>query len=441
MIGLILRSALRGILGPLLVVAVTSVTRAEETARTPTASGTAAGTSPGGALDGDRFSVEPASLWKGDRANNVYWQVSFAEPRPIGAILQINGDNSLVLSSAPRNYCWQASLDGQSWKTIRETVVHHEKRMYRIHRLREPIEARHLRMFVNLSIGDAPALREVELFSQTDAAIEFDDWIIGVSSTEAPEKATAAKPFVDLARLCEGWESVPAQCLWHGDFDEEFVSAEPRPLCAFLSGSFLEWCQCSREPWRGVQNVLKSRRLPMWGACGGAQILAILEETGVDRPWDCPRCRDPQAPLLPIYSHIGHRSETPCGVYSGNIAERGHYQMQIVARSAAFEGVPEVFEILESHVGQIDYVPPGWVRLVTRGPGAHTVNQCLRIADAPIYAAQFHMETYAKTQEVSTRIMTNFLGEARAFGGYNPEARPMPIGALSPAGSAEQPSQ
>src|SRR5690606_23110300 len=117
------------------------------------------------------------------------------------------------------------------------------------------------------------------------------------SSDEDPENVLEGRKFVQLARACEGWEDVPVQCVWHGDFDETFVSAEPRPLCAFLSGSYLEWCQCSRQPWRGVQQVLASRRLPMWGACGGGQILAILEETGVDQPWDCPRCRDPKAPL------------------------------------------------------------------------------------------------------------------------------------------------
>jgi hypothetical protein len=60
--------------------------------------------------------------------------------------------------------------------------------------------------------------------------------------------------------------------------DESFVAAEPRPLCAFLSGNFKDWCEVSREPWRGIQEVLKHRNLPMWASCGGAQGLAILED-------------------------------------------------------------------------------------------------------------------------------------------------------------------
>src|SRR5690606_18673840 len=150
---------------------------------------------------------------------------------------------------------------------------------------------------------------------------------------------------------------------------ETFVSAEPRPLSPFLSGSYREWSQYSRQPWRGVQQVLASRQLPMWGASGYGQILARLEETGDDHPWDCPSCRDPKAPLLPVYSHIGQLAETACGDYSQNVAERGAYKMRIVAKDPVFEGVPEIFEIMESHVGQMAYVPQGWTRLVAGGPG------------------------------------------------------------------------
>lgn len=379
-----------------------------------TAAATADGADPAAVLDGDRFSTETSRLWRGT-APSAQLQFTFDPPRQIGAILQINGDHPELLQQAPRNYAWQVSDDGDTWRTLTDTVVRHETRMYRIHRLAEPVAACHLRLVINLTHGDAPAVREVEFFDDPAAEIPFPDWIVGVSSFEDEHTAAEALPFIRLARECPGWQQVPAQCLWHGDFNEEFVAVEPRPLCAFLSGSIQEWCQCSRETWRGVQQVLKSRRLPMWGACGGAQVLAILDETGVDRPWDCPRCRDPQKPLLPIYSHIGHTGPAPCGDYGRNIGERGLYQLRIVADDPVFAGVPDTFSIFESHVGQIDYVPGGWRRLVTKGDGAHTVNQCLRVIGAPIYAAQFHMEHYTETRDVSLRIMGNFLDEARRW--------------------------
>ncbi len=386
-----------------------------------TASGSSAGTSPAGAIDGDRFGLGPKSLWKGNRGPG-WWQVRFPEPRAVGAILQVHGDNEFLFRNAPRNYAWQWSSDGKAWHVIGETVVHRERRLFRAHRLKQPVRAQFLRLSVNIAEGDVAALREVEFYPTTDAAIPFPDWVVAVSSQEDPRDMGTGLSFVRLARRCKGWESVPAQGLWHGDFDEAFVAAEPRPLCAFLSGSTLEWCQCSREPWRGVQEVLKNRNLPMWGACGGAQVLAILEETGVDRPWDCPRCRDARNAKLPIYSHIGHTGPTVCGDYGPNVGERGKFRMRQVARDPAFTGLPEVFDIMESHIGQIAYPPKGWARVVTKGPGAHTVNQCLRVKDRYIYAAQFHMEMDG-TPENSRAIMSNFLRLAKEWGGYNPRGK------------------
>lgn len=403
---------------------------ADELPAEVSASGSTAETSPAGALDGDRFSVKTEALWKGE-GRQCWWQVTFPEPRQIGSILQINGDHEYRLDHAPRNYRWLTSADGETWTTISEAVIQHEKRLYRIHRLQKPISTRYLRLQINQSYSDDPAireygqaaaLREVEFYPTTNAEIDFEDWIIAVSSVEAPDYYGAGPPFISLARECEGWENVPAQWLWHGDFDLDFVSTEPRPLCAFFSGSGLEWCQRSREPWRGVQEVLESRALPMWGACGGAQAFAILEETGVDRPWDCPRCRDPENPLSPVYSHIGHTGHASCGDYSQNVPERGLFTMRKVADDPVFKGLT-LFEIAEGHIGQIDYVPEGWTRVVTKGPGALTVNQCLRISDAPIYAAQFHCESYSKTREASKQIMSNFLQLAQRWGGYNPDAK------------------
>ena len=185
----------------------------------------------------------------------------------------------------------------------------------------------------------------------------------------------------------------------------------------------------------GVQAVLKSRNLPMWGACGGAQVFALLEETGVDQPWDCPRCRNKDNPLSPIYSHIGHLADAPCGDYSQNIGERGTFKMQVVADDPTFKGLPSIFDIHESHIGQIDYVPEGWTRVVTKGPGAHTENQVLRVKDCPIYSAQFHMETYANTPENSIQIMSNFLKLAKEWGGYNPNAERLQMpGSLDDSG-------
>lgn len=388
-----------------------------------TASSTVQTTAAAGVVDGDRFQAEAAAIWKGRPGEaEWWWQVEFDGPRRIGSILQITGDHPRNFQNAPRRYVWQSSRDGQTWDDLPGTSISQERRMYRIHRLPQAVEARYLRMLIRESTGDGPSLREVEFYAEPSSEIEFTDWVVSISSLEDSRLSSEPCDFTRLIKQCEGWDHLQVQHVWHGDVDEVFVAAEPRPLCAFLSGSFLEWCQRSREPWRGVQQVLANRNLPMWGACGGAQVLAILEETGVDQPWDCPRCRDPNHAKLPIYSHIGHTGDSECGDYSRCIAERGKFRMQIVARDPAFEDLPEQFEIMESHVGQMAYVPDGWARVVTKGPGAHTANQCLRVKDRYIYAAQFHIELPG-TEENSRRIMSNFLSLAKGWGGYNPEGK------------------
>jgi GMP synthase-like glutamine amidotransferase len=90
-----------------------------------------------------------------------------------------------------------------------------------------------------------------------------------------------------------------------------------------------------------------------------------------------------------------------------------------------FEGLPREFRIMESHCGQIAWAPKGWVRIATKGQGALTATQCLRVEDRYIYAAQFHIEMDG-TPANSRQIMSNFLGLARKWGGYNPRGQPAP---------------
>jgi hypothetical protein len=296
--------------------------------------------------------------------------------------------------------------------------------MFRIHRFSKAITARFLRLRIDAAEGKFPTLREVEVYDKTDAKILFDDWIITVYTDEECKIAQEPDAFTQLARQCKGWENVAAQQIWLDTFNEAFVSTEPRPLCAFLSGNFRDWCERTREPWRGTQEVLTKGRLPMWAACGGAQGLAILADVGVDKEWDCPHCRDPKNPKLRIYDHIGHTKQCKCGDYSGCIHEKGRYEVRQLRKDPAFAGLPRDFAIMESHCGQIMYPPKGWVLVVTKGDKGHTVHQCLRVIDRPIYAAQFHIEM-AGTAENSRQIMGNFLKLAKEWGGYNAKAKAM----------------
>jgi hypothetical protein len=369
---------------------------------------------PGGAVDGDRFSLAPNHAWKGNSGqSNWWWQIQFPTPRQLGAILQIQGDHEIFFQNAPSAYLWQTSVDGLSWHDLKETRIEHEQRLYRVHRLRMGESVRFVRLQINAVEGDFPTLREVEFSSDPHAKILFPDWIIAVNTTHDP-RLHHGKAFIPLAKSCSGWEALQAQEIWLSSFDESFCNIEPRPLCAFLSGNFKDWCQIDREPWRGTQEILQRGNLPLWASCGGAQGLAILATVGVDKPWDCPHCRDPQNPKVPIYTHIGHTGERPCGDYSACIFERGPHAVKQFTQDSVFQGLADEFTVMESHCGQIENAPPGWELIVTNGPGTLTRTQCIKVRGRPIYAAQFHIEM-SGTPETSRRIMNNFLTLARQW--------------------------
>lgn len=380
------------------------------------ASSTVEGYSPGGATDGDRFSTSHPSAWRGSKEQTSWWwEARFAEPTQIGAILQITGAHDFVLQDAPRHYLWQFTEDERAWQDLPETLVQNERRTFRVLRLRQARTVRGLRLRVDSATGDGPVLREIEFYPETNSVIAFPDWIIAVNTTHDGTLPGHGQEFIPLARAAVEGASLPAQQVWLDAFTPEFTAIEPRPLAAFLSGNFKDWCEVDRSLWRGTGEILRQASMPMWASCGGAQGLAILAETGTEQPWDCPHCRNPGKPLLPIYTHIGHTGTPPrCGDYSACVHERGPHEIVKLVDDPVLAGLAEGFQVMESHCGQIEWPPHGWSLIATAGKGTLTRTQCLRLEGRPIYAAQFHIEM-AGTPGNSLKIMSNFLALAREW--------------------------
>lgn len=367
-----------------------------------------------GAVDGERFGTGPGALWRGGAGDsNWWWELRFPAPRRIGAVLQIWGDHDFVFRHGPTAYRWEANVDGRAWKAWPEARQERETRTFRLTRLKRAWEVQAVRLIVDRADGPAPVVREIEFFEKPEAAIDFPEWCVVVNVTHDPVVPGHGQEFIPLARSTGAGRDLQAQQIWLPTFDPGFVNVEPRPLCAFLSGSFKDWCAVDRRHWRGTASILRQARMPIWASCGGAQGLAILAEAGAARPWDCPHCRDPRRPRIPIYTHIGHTTARPCGDYSGCVFERGLHEVRTVGADPVFAGLPPAFRVMESHCGQIEWAPRGWELIATAGEGTLTKTQCLRRKGYPIYAAQFHIEM-AGSPDVSRRIMENFIGMARA---------------------------
>lgn len=376
------------------------------------ASNSQPGFPPNGARDGERFATKEGSLWKGKAGETQWeWQIDFGEAKRIGAILMVQGDHPFVFRNAATEYVWETN-GPTGWARIGPSWVKHERRIFHLLALPAAIEARELRLHILDAAGDYPSLREVEFLTSTNCA--FPDWAIVVNTTHDSHLPGHGQEFIPLAKQTPAGNTMQFQQIWLDAFDPDFVSLEPQPLCAFLSGNFKDWCEVDRRLWRGTEKVLGDAALPIWASCGGAQGLAILAETGTEQPWDCPHCRDPKKPKLPIYTHIGHTSPRKCGDYSGCIFERGAHQIKQMAADPIFGGLQREFSAMESHCGQIDHAPKGWHVIAGAGAGTKTKMQCLRLDRAPVYAAQFHIEMEG-TPDTSRTVMENFLKIAREW--------------------------
>ncbi|MGA2914827.1 MAG: LamG-like jellyroll fold domain-containing protein [Sedimentisphaerales bacterium] len=410
-----------------------------------TASSSQSGYGPVGASDGNRFEASTGQCWKGmPGEGNWFWQMNFTEPRQIGSVLMIMGEPGTAgeelefyQNNAPLNYKWRYSDDGLTWYDVNGTQVQNEKRMFRIQRFNNAITAKHFRLEISGCVGSYPTIREIELYSTTNANIPFGSWIVPIDITNergAPYGNTSW--FVGVARRCSGWSNVQAQQLWVADFNEAFLNIEPYPLCVFVSGSFDEWCQVTRSYFTGLQEVLVNGHIPMWGSCGGAQVFGLLLDPGCENPWDCPRCRHYHSPAWsPIYGHIGYIDPAiepqACGNYSNCISEVDGCRIAQVGSDPVFAGLSNPFRVYEHHVGEIEYLPPGWQLIgnngqSTNGNGTYsetyTHYQCFRRTDRYIYGAQFHIENDYSTETNNNAkiIMGNFLNLAVGWGGYNP---------------------
>lgn len=373
-----------------------------------TASSSEPGFDPAGALDEEVISTQAGHAWKGAVGGSGWWQVDFGKARPIGSIFQVVGDHDFVFTNAPSAYVWQASDDGESWRELPSTRTTHERRLFRMHRLKAAVTARFLRLRIDSVWGVAATLRAVHVLDSPTAIMPGPPWILAVNTTHDSALPGHGQEFIPLARSCPGWARLGAQQVWVGDLDEALVEAEPRPLAMFLSGNFKDWCEVDRGWWRGVEAVLKRGTTPIWASCGGAQGLALLSEYGTRQPWDCPHCRDPRHPKTPLYTHLGHTGTRPCGDYSACVFERGVAAIRPVVNDPVFAGLPPEFLSMESHCGQIAWAPRGWEMVATGGSGSPTHVQCMRWRGRPIYAAQFHIEM-AGLPGTAGVVMGNFL--------------------------------
>ena len=84
--------------------------------------------------------------------------------------------------------------------------------------------------------------------------------------------------------------------------------------------------------------------------------------------------------------------------------EFGKAQIVVKEKDALFEGLPETFEVWESHNDEVAALPPGFVNLAA---SENCACQAMRAVDRPRFGVQFHPEV--EDTQHGSEIFKNFL--------------------------------
>lgn len=84
--------------------------------------------------------------------------------------------------------------------------------------------------------------------------------------------------------------------------------------------------------------------------------------------------------------------------------EFGKAQIVVKEKDALFEGLPETFEVWESHNDEVAVVPEGFVNLAY---SEYCTCQAMRAIDRPLFGVQFHPEV--EDTQHGAEIFKNFL--------------------------------
>ncbi|MHC4777545.1 MAG: discoidin domain-containing protein [Planctomycetota bacterium] len=385
---------------------------------------------PSSARDGDRYSTEKGKYWCGARNEEFWgWEIDFGEVKQVAKIHMVMGSNPSVRMFAPVDYSWQCSRDGRNWDDIQGASVTGERRLFRILTF-DPARARYFRIRITAACNDAPSLREVEMYADRDADVNPAPWFYAIEIASTEKLPGPAKPLLTIPGRCPGWEGAQVHLVRAKDFLGTSLAVDPPPLCAFLGPSKDDWCSVKPSDFQGLEKVLKTGNLPLFGTRAGGQLLVILAAHGTSLPWVCPHCEwnRPKAfekarkPF--IYDHLKCEGKPKCGDFPCR-RESGRFEVTPTEADPIFRFLPAPFHLREDRVGKIIDLPESWISIAESKRGAKAVDQILRVKGRPVYATQADLLGSGRDGLI---LIKNFL-DGLETGMKSKPAPPVPAGA------------
>ena len=167
-----------------------------------------------------------------------------------------------------------------------------------------------------------------------------------------------------------------------------------------ISGNATDLTEYASADLAGLQDVIRRATLPILGLCGGHQLIAMAHGATVA----------PMRRLRPGEPDVTDLSA------SGYLKEWGFIPVDVLESDPIFDGLGAAPVFLEMHYCEIKELPPGFDVLASTRDCAI---QVLKQRDKPVYATQFHPESYTESAYDRRNPLVNLV-----YPDGHPEAHP-----------------
>ena len=360
------------------------------------------------------YDDDNATYWEGAAGERSHWVLfDLGEPQPVSRIFLVSGmagwktrlpgsaawPDRANLDGRLAALVWQSSDDAKTWTDIRETERKDSDSFREIFQLRS-VTARYFRLFIRAWHGPRPRIYDVMIYRRGRPPVPRvprRNYVLVIRNTVGfRSRADAVQTdFGKVMRGLEGrvappWDLEVVELPAHDLSPEILDHLDPKPVAIFLSGSGNRFCQLPFFEFSGEFQLVRSTRIPTYGACAGAQLMAMA---------------------------YGHTFAAPAGrsYETGSIEDILYSDIpsiDITTNDPIFAGLNNPFYAPQSHSWSVRIVPPGWEVLATsRDSRGFVCNEMLKAAGRPVYGSQFHPEM-AKPFSGAKAVLMNFLALA-----------------------------
>lgn len=219
--------------------------------------------------------------------------------------------------------------------------------------------------------------------------------IISMATLDNYERSDGAAGYKRRFEKLTGW---PVATCHYSEASPEYLERF-HPRAIFITGFAQAWESFHVPDLYAVNDLLHTTDVPVYGACGGHQLIAYCFNKNLRR---VKRLRnEPMRRLRPGEPDLG-----PVSGQWGYYVARGMQEVEIVKRDPIFKGLRgRTIRVLEAHYCEVKKLPPGFELLAT-SPECRI--EMMKHSSRPIYGAQFHAEAWKGPYTDGETIMRNF---------------------------------